>query len=190
MDRALEWGYNGDGGLCNGLYGASMSVTYGTDSDNPLIEFASGSQSVCVRQYNNTMTCSGVNAKGQLGQPNMDGPLDPALVPAIDFGTTDAGIGVYAVGMAAGKLHTCALLNTGNVKCWGYNNQGQLGLGYASQAPTDYVGGDPDDRACFARRRRGIATSSMILVSPCVAWESRNARMVRGALQERKVVFI
>ena len=49
----------------------------------------------------------------------------------------------YAVYIAAGQLHTCALVNTGDVKCWGYNNQGQLGLGYVSQAPTDYVGGDP-----------------------------------------------
>ncbi|MSP23788.1 MAG: hypothetical protein EXR75_01210 [Myxococcales bacterium] len=31
--------------------------------------------------------------------------------------------------IAAGGLHTCALLNDDTVKCWGRNHYGQLGLG-------------------------------------------------------------
>ena len=73
----------------------------------------------------------------------MYGPLNPLFLSPIDFGGFDGGSTVFPVEMTAGQLHTCALLNTGEVKCWGYNNQGQLGLGYVSQPPTDYVGGDP-----------------------------------------------
>ncbi|WP_129347611.1 RCC1 domain-containing protein [Sorangium cellulosum] len=33
------------------------------------------------------------------------------------------------VTLAAGYFHTCVALNTGRIKCWGYNGGGQLGLG-------------------------------------------------------------
>ena len=35
----------------------------------------------------------------------------------------------HAVHLAAGTYHTCALLNTSTVKCWGANFNGQLGIG-------------------------------------------------------------
>jgi alpha-tubulin suppressor-like RCC1 family protein len=32
-----------------------------------------------------------------------------------------------AIAIAAGNNHTCALLNTGSVQCWGLNDSGRLG---------------------------------------------------------------
>ena len=43
-------------------------------------------------------------------------------LPAIDLGT-----GLSAVQVTAGCDHTCVLLDDDSVKCFGYNNYGQLG---------------------------------------------------------------
>jgi alpha-tubulin suppressor-like RCC1 family protein len=49
-------------------------------------------------------------------------------LPAVALGT-----GRFATAVAAGSFHTCALLDTGTVKCWGNNSWGQLGQGDATQ---------------------------------------------------------
>jgi alpha-tubulin suppressor-like RCC1 family protein len=66
---------------------------------------------------------------GQLGlgdatlRGDSSGQMGDAL-PTVNLGT-----GRTALAVAAGEQHTCALLDDGSVKCWGYNSYGQLGQG-------------------------------------------------------------
>ena len=55
--------------------------------------------------------------------------------------------------MGTGAAHTCVLLETGTLLCWGENARGQLGLGYASTGTVDYVGGNAGHRPAQAPRR-------------------------------------
>ena len=47
----------------------------------------------------------------------------------VSSGFADVGANVEQIS-AVGSHTTCALLGDGNVKCWGFNNYGQLGLGH------------------------------------------------------------
>jgi hypothetical protein len=51
---------------------------------------------------------------------------EPTVVPGLETGVES---------LAAGAVHTCALLTGGTVKCWGDNEFAQLGIGTASSTP-------------------------------------------------------
>ncbi len=72
--------------------------------------------------------CWGSNSLGQLGtgsDPTV-AVTRPTAVPIV----TDA------IAVAAGAQHTCAVRPSGEVRCWGQNNAGQLGEGSMSSLPT------------------------------------------------------
>jgi alpha-tubulin suppressor-like RCC1 family protein len=70
--------------------------------------------------------CWGGNTRGQVG----DGSTTPRPRPVAVEGLVAAPVQVAARGS-----HTCALLETGQVQCWGDNSFGQLGTGASSSAP-------------------------------------------------------
>lgn len=78
-------------------------------------------------QKQNTQQCFGQNSRGQLGQGDaivrglLPNELGDALL-AVDFGA-----GLTATEIVTGCQHACAILDDGSVKCFGYNNYGQLG---------------------------------------------------------------
>jgi alpha-tubulin suppressor-like RCC1 family protein len=87
-----------------------------------------GDSHVCVLLDGGDVKCWGRNDVGQLGQGNTDSIVDD--IGELDvLGTIDLGTGRTATQLAMGRRHTCAVLDNGDVKCWGRNSSGQLGLG-------------------------------------------------------------
>ena len=68
--------------------------------------------------------CWGANNRGQLGDGMKTEWRARRLIPADVVGLHN---GIHAI--AAGGRHTCALVSSGGVKCWGDNQFGQLGEG-------------------------------------------------------------
>ena len=146
------WGDNTDGGLGVGVPGADpLLKAVGTVGpfawDEPARRIAAGGFHMCIELSNSELRCWGENEEGQLGLPNtltLGDNESVVQVAAIDLGVGADGFSSYAVSMTGGAAHTCVILADGRVLCWGANESGQLGLGYWSLPPTDYVGGTPD----------------------------------------------
>ncbi|XXX78160.1 hypothetical protein WMF30_05260 [Sorangium sp. So ce134] len=97
---------------------------------------ATGVSHTCALLSDGSAKCWGDNSYGQLGVV-LDGTCyaceDPPSMgdrlPAVDLGT-----GKKAIAMAAGREHSCAALDDGSVKCWGFGSFGQLGLGEVARS--------------------------------------------------------
>ena len=96
-------------------------------------QIAIGGDHGCALTLSGGVKCWGSNANGQVGDGSTTNRLAPVDVPDLSGGVTT---------IAAGAAHTCVLTRTGSVKCWGLNDNGQLGDGSstASVTPVDVVG--------------------------------------------------
>lgn len=75
-----------------------------------------------------SVLCWGDDSKGELGAGN--GDLSPYPTDVCLSGNSSTCVPLTgAVQLAAGTVHTCALMQNGGVKCWGQNTLGQLGNG-------------------------------------------------------------
>lgn len=93
------------------------------------VQICSGGFHSCARLDDASLKCWGRNGFGALGLGDSTnrgvgaGQMGASL-PAIDLGP-----GRTAAEVRCGERHVCTRLDDGSVKCWGYNNAGQLGLG-------------------------------------------------------------
>ncbi len=60
--------------------------------------------------------------------------------------------GVSATAIALGRDHTCAIEADGGVKCWGWNYNGQLGIGNTDYQTSPVV--VPGARGCWCEETR------------------------------------
>ena len=110
--------------LTNAPAPAALSAT-------PMV--AVGGTHTCTLDATGGVRCWGRNAEGQLGDGTTTGSPRPTHVTGLDSGV---------VAIAAGSAHTCALTDTGGVKCWGSNGDGELGdfTQVNRTAPVDVIG--------------------------------------------------
>ena len=100
------------------------SIDY-VDVGGTVTQIAPGSQHTCALLDNGHVRCWGYNYAGELGYGHLE-MIGDDEVPSTEG---DVDVGGIVVQISAGGAHTCALLNTGDVRCWGMGQSGQLGYG-------------------------------------------------------------
>ncbi len=107
-------------------------------------QVTAGEQFSCALLYNGSVKCWGVNNSGQLGLGDTDNRGDNTNEMGDNLPAVDLGTGRTATAIQSGIHHTCAILDNGSVKCWGQNDQGQLG-----QGDTDNRGDGPNEMGIY-----------------------------------------
>lgn len=122
------WGINEFGELGNPTAGENLTPVDVTGLTSGVAKISAGADHTCAVTTAGGAKCWGNNSTGALGTGTTGD--DPVNVPVDVTGLTS---GVAAI--AAGYYFTCALTTAGAVKCWGANDDGQIGNGSASSQP-------------------------------------------------------
>ena len=131
------WGDNWEGELGNGESGPNIqsAVPVKVSGVSDAVAVASGFDHTCALREGGKVSCWGSNEFAQIGNGrdfitevlNDSFVADPSEVVSLD----------NAVAIAAGNAASCALLETGEIFCWGSNSYGRMGNSEAlSSNPT------------------------------------------------------
>jgi alpha-tubulin suppressor-like RCC1 family protein len=127
------WGKNDYGQLGDGSKTDGRTPVDVSGISSAVTALAVGYGHTCALTALGTVECWGWNTHGQLGDGTTTDRLMPVTVSEHTSGFTT---------LMAGDLHTCALTATGGIKCWGYNEFGELGDGTTADRliPVDVIG--------------------------------------------------
>lgn len=186
------WGYNHNthGTLGNGEDGHKYSPTQVSGINNAQ-KFVLGGHSSggygCALLTDKTVKCWGYNGYGQLGTGNINSEKTPVLVTdganplsnVKDIITTPSDYGT-----------TCGLIEDGTIKCWGYNQYGQVGSGNTGSktilnpTPVQNIGGAKSKATKIVSSGAGKRTSFCAILEDKTVkcWgNNRNGRIGLGA---------
>jgi cysteine-rich repeat protein len=138
------WGRGGYGESSNDAdllsnYSSPIQVSGFSD----VVEIAVGGYHNCLRRENGSVHCFGYNWHGELGMGERYGVGENQEI-RYRVGQMEVDLTGVAE-LTAGHHHSCARLNDGTVRCWGYNGHGQLGDETTSVRPSPVQNVTVDD---------------------------------------------
>ena len=114
------WGINSVGQLGDGTTTTRLVPVDVVGATTGIASVAAAGGYSCALRTDGGVACWGFNPFGQLG----DGTTENRAVP-----TPVVGLASGVTVLASGGYHSCVLVRSGGVKCWGGNGNGQVGDG-------------------------------------------------------------
>ncbi len=128
------WGWNIYGQLGIGSTTDRLTPTAVIGLTDVVALKSNKSSTTCALKSNGTVSCWGSNIYGAIGDGAVSSNIrsTPSNVPNLS----------EVVSLAKGTVHTCALIDDGTIKCWGWNRAGMLGDGTTTDRslPTSVLG--------------------------------------------------
>jgi len=119
------WGDNWNGQVGDGTNtDRSSPVEIEVPGNSSAISLDAGAMHTCLGMNDGSLFCWGYNAYGQLGNGGNSNSNSPMTAPLSS--------NQLLTSVQVGLFHSCALLDSGQVACWGDNSNGQLGDGSQS----------------------------------------------------------
>eukprot|EP01083_Nonionella_stella_P179010 634179_1 len=140
------WGYNpygqlGHGDTSNRGDGPNeLGVEINLGSNFIPKQIVAGAMHTCALSITNALKCFGKNNYGQLGYGDTNNRGDESGEMGDNLPIIQLGSGFEPIQVALGARHTCAISSDDRVRCWGLNDEGQLGVGHANN-----IGDEPGE---------------------------------------------
>ena len=112
------WGFN-DEGIGNETTNDSATPLVVSGLESGATAVSVGANHACALTEAGGIKCWGWNGDGELGDGSRWHSRTPVDVRGLQTGVT---------AMDVDSFHACAVLDTGGVRCWGYNLSGEIGL--------------------------------------------------------------
>jgi alpha-tubulin suppressor-like RCC1 family protein len=171
------WGRNANGSLGDGtttdrLVPVAVSRPLGVLFDS----VSAGQDHACGLSTAGAVYCWGANTFGQLGTGNTIPQTTPTLISASGFSFTS---------VSAAALFTCAVTTVNTVRCWGFNDNGQLGTapgvpGAPNPTPLEVQGGPFRAVSATQGHACGILTGGGGQDGTVVCWGLNDAGQLGG----------
>ena len=179
------WGANGHGqlGIDNPRYtfneylGDDEPITSVglVDVGEPVLQIAAGHSHTCVLLEGGRVRCWGDSEYGQLGYGNVE-TIGDDETPA---SAGDVNVGGTVSQISAGRYHTCALLETGAIRCWGSGRHGALGYGNEDDVGDDespaQIGDVPLGCSAWSVSAGNFMTCALVRNGAIRCWGSNRA---------------
>lgn len=120
------WGSNRSGQLGDGTNNDSSVPVQVQGLNANIVAISAGDYHVCALNADGAVQCWGEGRAGQLGNGRSHRSSTPVTPSGLNSGVT---------AISSGGFHTCAILSSASLKCWGLNEYGELGNGTTGLEP-------------------------------------------------------